>query len=687
MKPRLDYQPALDGVRAVAVAMVLLFHGGVGWMGGGYIGVSMFFTLSGYLITSLLLAEADATGSVRVGAFLSRRARRLLPASAVCIVAVAVCSRYGLLDGVANLERDLLGATFQVQNWVLLASGDSYTDVLATIGGQQSPLDHYWSLAIEEQFYWMWPLVFGWLATRHRGLLSRRLAVITIAAGVAAPLIAVVWGGDAAYWATPARLAEILIGAWLAVVLTGRRVGRTWAPVLAPLALVALVTAAVVLPSDGGLMYRGALPLVGVASALLIAGLQVPGALRSVLALAPFVALGRISYGVYLFHWPIYVILDEARTGISGPALLGLRLAATGIVATLSYTLIERPIRRADWRPRPTLAGAVLATSAVAVTALVVPITIADDYWRAAPVDIAALAAAADATPSSIANGSAVESTVVPSPIVHDAAPGPRSVVESGEEGMATITMTATTIPIAPAVAETSTGALVSAGPVRVLMVGDSTAEALGVGLAGWAGAHPALAEVRLAVSPGCGFVRGGEVSTDGDVPFTENCDEILERVLPETLAEFRPEVVMLMSTTRDLIERRWSDDEGTIDPFDEPYRQRINDDYARIADLITASGATALFVRGPLVDPFWLGRETMENYLERRALVDGVMERLATPGGPVRVLDLRAWVEANGIAASHAARPDGMHWTPEAAFEVTDRWLGPTLLSIARQT
>ncbi len=104
MKPRIEYQPALDGVRAVAVAMVLLFHGGVGWMRGGYIGVSIFFTLSGYLITSLLLAESNATGSVRAGAFLARRARRLLPASAVCILGVALCSRYGLLDGVANLR-------------------------------------------------------------------------------------------------------------------------------------------------------------------------------------------------------------------------------------------------------------------------------------------------------------------------------------------------------------------------------------------------------------------------------------------------------------------------------------------------------------------------------------------------------------------------------------------------------
>ncbi len=138
-------------------------------------------------------------------------------------------------------------------------------------------------------------------------------------------------------------------------------------------------------------------------------------------------------------------------------------------------------------------------------------------------------------------------------------------------------------------------------GPVRVLMVGDSTAEALGVGLAGWAGAHPTLADVRLVVSPGCGFVRGGEVATDGDVPFAESCDQLLGHVLPDTLDEFRPEVVMLLCTRRDLEDRKWSDEEGTLDPFDAAYQQRINEDYAQIAELVTASGATAVFVRGPL--------------------------------------------------------------------------------------
>ena len=164
---------------------------------------------------------------------------------------------------------------------MLLASGNSYTEVLASVSGQRSPLEHYWSLAIEEQFYWMWPAVFGWLATRHRDRLKRRLTGLTVAAMVAAPVIAIVWGRDAAYWATPARLAEILLGAWLAVTLAGRSLGGSWAHALAPVALGALVLAAVLLPADGGPMYRGGLPLVGVASALLIAGLQAPGPVRA----------------------------------------------------------------------------------------------------------------------------------------------------------------------------------------------------------------------------------------------------------------------------------------------------------------------------------------------------------------------------------------------------------------------
>ena len=162
------YQPALDGLRAVAVVMVLLFHAGFGWMHGGYFGVSMFFTLSGFLVTSLLLTEADTTGKVSLGRFYARRARRLLPASLLCLVAIVVASALGEFSLVPNLSRQLTGAVLQVYNWVQLSGGSSYTALFASAPALTSPVEHYWSLAIEEQFYLLWPLVLGPLALRAR---------------------------------------------------------------------------------------------------------------------------------------------------------------------------------------------------------------------------------------------------------------------------------------------------------------------------------------------------------------------------------------------------------------------------------------------------------------------------------------------------------------------------------------
>ena len=225
--PGIAYQPALDGLRAVAVTMVLLFHGGVGWMRGGYIGVSIFFTLSGFLITTLLITEFGTSGRVGVTSFWARRARRLMPASLVCIGAISVLGAAGVWTGVGHLRRDALGALFQVANWVQLAAGESYTDLQRRDAGIVSPFDHFWSLSIEEQFYWVWPLAFWALArlARRRGwTMTAVVGSVTAVCAAAAPLVALVWGRDAAYFATPARAAEILLGAWLAVALVEGRV-------------------------------------------------------------------------------------------------------------------------------------------------------------------------------------------------------------------------------------------------------------------------------------------------------------------------------------------------------------------------------------------------------------------------------------------------------------------------------
>ena len=152
--------------------MVLLFH--QGWLRGGYVGVSVFFTLSGYLITSLALVEHERTGRLDVGAFYGRRLRRLLPASLACLAGVVVLAAVGLFDDVEHLRRDLWGALAQVYNWVALSGGQSYADLVGAGDGRRRRVDHYWSLAIEEQFYWVWPLVLVVVLRRRPARSPRR---------------------------------------------------------------------------------------------------------------------------------------------------------------------------------------------------------------------------------------------------------------------------------------------------------------------------------------------------------------------------------------------------------------------------------------------------------------------------------------------------------------------------------
>jgi peptidoglycan/LPS O-acetylase OafA/YrhL len=359
----LAYQPALDGLRAIAVSVVVLYHLDYGWMRGGFMGVDAFFVLSGFLITSLLLQEQRRTGRIHFGNFWSRRARRLLPA---VFVMIAVVTAYGstVVDAFSldTLRWDAVSGVLYYANWHFIASDQSYFSLFVA----PSPLTHLWSLAIEEQFYLVWPLVFAFVAARSR---LRTLFVVCVGGVIASQVLMIALYDEAdpsrAYYATPARLNTMLIGCALAVLLVLRPdlVRRCSRRALATVATVglALCTVAWMRATPSRAFFLGGDTLFGLAFAAVLFAFQ--GArtgARHALELRPLVWLGGISYGVYLWHWPVIVYLTGDRTGLSGTALNVLRVTVTLAVSVVSVRLLERPVRRSR---RPVLRWVVPATA------------------------------------------------------------------------------------------------------------------------------------------------------------------------------------------------------------------------------------------------------------------------------------------------------------------------------------
>ena len=338
------YQPALDGLRGLAVVAVFAYH--LGYARGGFLGVDVFFVLSGYLITSLLLDERDREGRIDLSAFWGRRARRLLPALFVLLIAIAAWNSTSPLG--PGIRGDAFATLFYVANWHMISSQSYFSHFAAP-----SPLRHTWSLAIEEQFYIAWPLVTGFLVSKTR---YARLIIAAIVGSVVVQALLFRPGDpSASYYDTFARAHEILIGALIATV--GSRFLRR----LAAPAFVGLIAAMALLPDTSAIYYRGGSLVFSCLVAAVVLGQP------RALTFGPLRRLGQISYGVYLWHWPIILLLTP-RVGVSGHLLNGLRVATTLVVASLSYVLIERPIRHATFT-WPKRLGAV-ATVAATVTLL-----------------------------------------------------------------------------------------------------------------------------------------------------------------------------------------------------------------------------------------------------------------------------------------------------------------------------
>lgn len=347
------YRPALDGLRAVAIIGVLVFHLNPRWLPGGWFGVDLFFVLSGFLIATLLIKEQNRTGQIALVRFWLARMRRLLPALITMLVVVLLASWLWTIDARrSSVETDILAALFYVANWRFIFSDEGYFATLA----MPSPVRHTWSLSIEEQFYIFFPLLMATLAVFSRKRVVHVIVITLIAVASATWMfLAYVPGSDPVrvYFGTDTRAFELLIGVIGAIALrqhsfTGfSRTITIWLEGLAWLSLTVVVASMFVVTENSAVPYRGGLVVLCLASfvAILVAASSPDTWFSRILGMTPLRWIGLISYPLYLWHWPVIIFLHSGVMGFSGVRLALFQASLSVVLAWLTYRFIEQAIR------------------------------------------------------------------------------------------------------------------------------------------------------------------------------------------------------------------------------------------------------------------------------------------------------------------------------------------------------
>lgn len=428
----MGYLPGLDGVRALAVIGVLLYHADLTWIQGGFLGVDVFFVLSGFLITSLILEEFDRSGRIDFARFYLGRARRLLPPLVLVLAAVAVGAAFFWRDAAAQVRVDTIASIFYVNNWWYILNDSSYFEFI----GRPPLLKHLWSLAVEEQFYLVWPAV-AYLVAKRAGRRGVRITALALAVLSTAWMILLsVTNGfpeyadpSRAYFGTDSHAMGLLVGAALA---TAWRPGRLKADI--PAGARAIITATgigALLVVIGFFLFvgeftpwmyqRGGFLVLAVVVALLIAMATHPASpLGGWMGSQPWRYIGQRSYGLYLWHWPIFMVTrPDLDVPLDGVPLLALRLALTFGIAELSFRYVEMPIRRGaidrwvkawrastgeDRRRRTRRGGGVIAAvvAAVLVIGFALSTAPAADAKGGMPADVAAALGIDDGGPTEV---------------------------------------------------------------------------------------------------------------------------------------------------------------------------------------------------------------------------------------------------------------------------------------------
>ncbi len=352
-----NYLPAVDGLRAVAVAAVLAYHLNLPWAPGGLVGVTVFFVISGFLITGILSTELAQKRTIDLKRFWVRRLRRLMPAVILVLVATALLAWFFNQGLLYKLKTDLLPSLLWVTNWWYIFRQESYFDAMVS----PSPVLHFWSLSIEEQFYLVWPLVMLFLykkGYRRRGM--RKLCLALACASALAMFVLYVPGADPSriYYGTDTRAFSLLAGAYLALrwpvyvkspmpfskfCPPERQRRLTYAGYAS---LAALVLMSCLVTGTDAFWYRGGLALASVASAVLIAAITLPGSkMGRVFASKPLLWLGTRSYGIYLWHYPLLLLMNPSNAGAPSVLKIIVEIAVIVGVAELSYRFVENPLR------------------------------------------------------------------------------------------------------------------------------------------------------------------------------------------------------------------------------------------------------------------------------------------------------------------------------------------------------
>jgi len=631
--PTVRHIPALDGLRGAAVAGVLAFHADL--LVGGYLGVDLFFGLSGFLITSLLIAERRDTGRIDLRRFWARRARRLLPALAGLLAGIVA---YAVVvagpDQLGQIRADALATMAYVANWHAIFAHTGYWDLFVA----PSPLEHMWSLAIEEQFYLIWPFV-AFVGLRRRG--ARALFVVSVVLASASYALMVALASPATiervYLGTDTRATSLLIGAALACWTAWRgpvrsNGGRVALEAAGWVGLAVLVAAWSSVDGTSIGLYRGGLLGCGLAAAAVIAAVSHPrpGPLAKVLAVRPLCFLGLISYGLYLWHWPVFLVLDRRRLGFGGWPLFAVQVGVSIGIALVSFYALERPIRQGRW-PGPVdgeLGRRVQAWSPRAV----VPIT-------AVVLVVAVLVATRGATS--------------PPPLA-DTVTGVRASLAD----------------VAPAVA--------GGGPTRILFAGDSVSYFLAQEVVARQAGYGIVA--ANAALPGCRFTPGrvrlpsGKVVEDGQWP---RCDTLWA----EAVDQVRPDEVFLTvadpgAVDRE-VDRRWTT------PCDARFDAYLRAKLVDAVNTLGSTGATVVLGTSVRALPSY-ANGTNPAHLD---CFNQTIRSVAAADTRVRLVDVDGFVCPGGActeqADGHTLRLDGLHFVGPAADYVDD-WLVPQLTAVA---